>query len=221
MSYYGFDNSYMLEILHSSPKMFKGIAVVNWKSNEPDVTMRRMANEGVRGFRIHPGGSPAATWLDGKGFDMMFRCGATEGLALCLLIDPDVLPAVGLQCKRFPDTPIVIDHIARIGADGIIRDSDVEALCALARCPNVKIKVSAFYALGDKKPPHLDLIPLIKRIYEAYGPKRLMWGSDCPFQLMNETYEDSISLIRDHLDFLSAEDREWMLRRTAEETFFK
>jgi predicted TIM-barrel fold metal-dependent hydrolase len=83
------------------------------------------------------------------------------------------------------------------------------------------VKVSAFYALGEKKPPHLDLAPLIKRVHEAFGPKRLMWGSDCPFQVQSETYSDSISLLRDHLDFLSTEDKEWMLHRTAEETFFR
>jgi predicted TIM-barrel fold metal-dependent hydrolase len=74
--------------------------------------------------------------------------------------------------------------------------------------------------LGKKKPPHLDLAPLIKRVHEAFGPKRLMWASDCPFQVQNETYADSISLVRDRLDFLTPADKEWMLRRTAEETFF-
>ena len=70
------------------------------------------------------------------------------------------------------------------------------------------------------KPSHLDLIPLIKRVYEAFGPTRLMWGSDCPFQVAHETYEDALSLIRDRLDFISSEDKKWMLRGTAEELFF-
>jgi hypothetical protein len=48
-----------------------------------------------------------------------------------------------------------------------------------------------------------------------------MWGSDCPYQVQKETYEDGITLVRDHLDFLSAEDKQWILRRTAEETFFR
>jgi predicted TIM-barrel fold metal-dependent hydrolase len=115
----------------------------------------------------------------------------------------------------------VIDHLARIGAAGPITESDVKALCALSRHRQVRVKVSAFYALGAKKPPHLDLAPLVKRVYEAFGPQRLMWASDCPFQVVGETYEDSISLVRDHLDFLSAEDNEWILRRSAEDLFFR
>ena len=47
-----------------------------------------------------------------------------------------------------------------------------------------------------------------------------MWASDCPFQVVDHTYEDSIGLIRDRLDFLSAEDKELILRKTAEDFFF-
>ena len=91
----------------------------------------------------------------------------------------------------------------------------------MAHYPRVKVKVSAFYALGKKKPPHLDLAPLLERVYEAFGPRRLTWGSDCPFQVQSATYANSISLLRDRLDFFSTEDKEWILRRTAEETFFQ
>ena len=47
-----------------------------------------------------------------------------------------------------------------------------------------------------------------------------MWGSDCPFQLDKESYEDSISLVRDRLEFLTTGDKNWLLRGTAEELFF-
>ena len=140
---------------------------------------------------------------------------------MCLLLNPEALGAARRRCENFPDTPVVIDHLARVGMAGPVSENDVRALCALARYPRVKVKVSAFYALGDKKPPHLDLVPFIKRVYEAFGAKRLMWGSDCPFQVQSETYADSISLVRDRLDFLSAVDKEWLLRLTAEETFFR
>jgi predicted TIM-barrel fold metal-dependent hydrolase len=135
-------------------------------------------------------------------------------------MNPDSLEAVDRQCRRFPRTPVVIDHLARIGVGNIIRKQDVQALCALARHPEVRVKVSAFYALGEAKPPHLDLAPLLRRVYEAFGPERLMWGSDCPYHLRSEKYDDGIALIRDHLPFLSASDKEWVLRRTAEQLFF-
>jgi predicted TIM-barrel fold metal-dependent hydrolase len=221
MSYYGYDNSYMLEAVRRWPDIFRGVAVVDWNSSDPEAKMLRLAQQGVRGFRIFPQNLPAETCLEGEGLDRMFRCAAKENLALCVLINPEALPALRRRCENFPDTPVVIDHFARVGMAGPVTENDTQALCALAGYQRVKVKVSAFYALGEKKPPHLDLAPLIKRVHEAFGPKRLMWGSDCPFQVQSETYSDSISLLRDHLDFLSTEDKEWMLRRTAEETFFR
>lgn len=220
MSYYGYDNSYMLDVIAQSPEVFRGIAIVDWNAKAPEVRMRDLARKGVRGFRIYPERGCASTWLDSEGFERMFRCGAEENLALCPLINPDALLALDRQCRRFGDTPVVVDHLARIGTDASIKEPDVRALCALAKYPQVRLKVSAFYGLGQAKPPHIDLAPLIRRAYYAFGPDRLMWGSDCPFQLMAETYENSISLIRDHLDFLSRADKDWILRKTAEKLFF-
>ena len=221
MSYYGFDNSYLLDVIRSQPNVFRGVAVVDWKSSAPDRRMLKLATQGVRGFRIYPGKLAPREWLELDGMQKMFQCAAEQKLSLCPLIDPVALDAVGQQCLKYPGTPVVIDHLARIGASGPVRNTDVDQLCALAKHPNIKVKLSAFYALGEKKAPHDDLVPIIRRVYDAFGPRRLMWASDCPFQTVSESYKDSVSLIRDRLDFASAEDKDWMLRRTAEESFFQ
>jgi predicted TIM-barrel fold metal-dependent hydrolase len=66
----------------------------------------------------------------------------------------------------------------------------------------------------------MDLAPTIRRVLDAFGARRLMWASDCPYQVQEATYEDGIALIRDRLGFLSSEDREWILGRTAERFFY-
>ena len=48
-----------------------------------------------------------------------------------------------------------------------------------------------------------------------------MWESDCPFQVVAQKYTDSLALVRDRLDFLSADDKSWLLGRTAEQTLFQ
>ena len=85
---------------------------------------------------------------------------------------------------------------------------------------HVSVKASAFYALGQKKGPYLDIGPMIRRLLDAYGPERVMWASDNPYQVEPpHTYAASIELIRDHLK-LSDSDKEWILRKTAEKVFF-
>lgn len=220
MSFYGFDNRYMLDTIQRFPGQFSGVAVINQEAPDPAEEMRRLKKLGVRGFRIYPQNQPFERWLDSEGLQKMFATGATEKLAMCCLIDPNALPALTRACRKFPETPVVIDHLCRIGVSGKIEEPEVKALCDMAHYPQVTVKVSAFYALGKKKPPYLDLAPLIKRVYEAFGPKRLMWGTDCPYQVVDQTYQQSIDLIQRGLDFLSAGDKEWILTKTAESVFF-
>jgi predicted TIM-barrel fold metal-dependent hydrolase len=220
MSFYRFDNSYMLDCIRQHRGIFSGVGIVDAAAPGPDRKMIELARHGVRGFRIVPGVSPAA-WLETGGMRSMWDSGAKHRLAMCPLIGPDALPGIAQMCERFPETPVVIDHLARIGADGMIRDEDVRTLCSLARHKSVKVKLSAFYALGRKQAPYTDLVPMIRRVFEALGPQRLMWASDCPFQVQNgHRYAPSIALVREGLPFLSSEDRNWILSRTAASVFF-
>lgn len=215
MSFYGFDNSYMLDCMASKPGTFSGVAIID-EAAEPAKKMRELKKKGVRGFRIYPGAR-----LDTAGMEEMYRVGAPENLAMCHLANPEDLPAIDAMCGKYPETTVVIDHFGRIGADGVIREKDIDNLCRLSKHPKTFVKVSAFYALGKKKSPHLDLAPMIRRLVDAFGPGRLMWASDCPYQVQEgHKYADSVALIRERLDFLSAGDRESMLRKTAEKVFF-
>ena len=220
MSFYGFDNSYMLEVIENHPSIFSGIAVVNHNMGNLESEMIQLANRGVRGFRVHPTNVTTGAWLDTEGYKKMFTIGAEHNLAICPLINPDDLPYVDRECQRFLDTPVIIDHLCRIGANQPIRESQINSLCNMAKYPRVMVKVSAFYALGQKSPPYDDLNYLIYRVYQAFGPERMMWASDCPYQVKDHTYQDSIDLIKDGLEFLSEEDVDQILRKTAEDFFF-
>lgn len=220
MSYYQFDNRYMLDVIAGEPEVYRGVAIVDPQSR-PAETMKQLAASGVRGFRIQPNGSPPDKWLQDDAMRAMWKCGADEGLAMCHLINPEYLPSVAKMCREFPRTPVVIDHFARIGIDGMVRPADLDNLCRLADYSEVTVKTSAFYALGAKKAPYTDLGPMIERLVRAFGAQRLMWASDCPFQVEEgHEYAPSIDLIRNGLPFLTMEDREWMLRKTAERVFF-
>jgi predicted TIM-barrel fold metal-dependent hydrolase len=185
--------------------------------------MRALLPKGVRAFRIAPNYSklPPARWLEPPGYAAMFDAAAQTGQALSCLIDPSAFPEVDRMCARFPATTVIIDHLGRIGTSGTIEPSDVDALCALAKHTRLLVKVGAFYALGRKTPPYLDLAPLIKRVVAAFGARRCMWESDCPFQVVAHRYTDSIALIHDRLEFLTPEDKDWLLGRTAEQTLFQ
>lgn len=221
MIFYGVDNRYMLDAIAGHPGVFRGVAVID--ESQPGVCdeMRRLAEQGVRGFRLYTDKRSAESWLDSPAMKAMWSCAAETAQAMCLLADPDSLPAVQKMCAKFPQTRVVIDHFARIGMRGPAAPEEIDNLLRLSEFQHTFVKTSAFYALGKKRAPYLDLAPLVRRLRDSFGAERLMWASDCPYQVQDgHTYADSIALIRDRLDFLSPADKASMLRGTAERVFF-
>ena len=220
MSFYGTDNSYMLDAIKLHPSKFSGIAVVDRTSLSLSNEMSRLRTLGVRGFRIAQGNHPAG-WLEMPDMRRLWSLAAEKQMVVCSLVNPAELSSLDRMCADFPETTLAIDHIARIGMAGPVRDVDVAALCRLSRHPRVHVKVSAFYALGKQLPPYNDLVPLISALYDSYGPHRLMWGSDSPYQVQPpHTYGASLDLVRNGLPFLSPQDKAWLLGKSAQSVFF-
>ena len=221
MSFYRYDNRYMLDAIAASGGRFSGVGIVDYGAADVAERMKSLAKRGVRGFRINAIGKGARKWPDDDGMAMLWKTARDQNLAVCPLINPSDIGVIDVLCRKCEGTRVVVDHFARIGVSGRIEEAALKSLCRLARFPNVYVKVSAFYALGAKKPPYLDLVPMIRRVVDAFGPSRLMWASDCPYQVQGtHTYADSIGLIRNRNDFLSRADRESLLRKTAERVFF-
>lgn len=221
MSFYKYDNSYMLDVIKEYPGVYSGVAIVDHEQPDVATKMLDLAKQGVRGFRLNSVSMPPEKYFAQPGIEAMWKLGAQADLKMCLLINPDALPVIDKLCEKFPDTPVVVDHFARIGATGTIADAELAQLCRLARHKHTYVKVSAFYALGKKMAPYTDLGPMIRLLCETFGPQRLMWASDCPFQVQQgHTYRDSIDLILKRLDFLSAEDKQYLLKKTAEKVYF-
>lgn len=219
MSYYGTDNSLLVDSIRLHPDRFRGMAVIDENDTDLATTIRQMRPAGVRGIRV-VALDPADALAERRGLQELLARAGEEQIVVGFLTAPEILPELDRVCVRFPDTSIVIDHMARIGMNGPITAEQGKSLCRLARHPRVSVKISAFYALGTGKPPHTDLAPLIRRLYDAFGPSRLMWGSDAPFQTVNGRYRDSIDFLRHGLSFLNEDDKRWILRDTADALFF-
>lgn len=221
MNFFGFDNSYMLDCIERYPGVFSGVAVIDHDQRDVKGTMTDLRKRGVRGYRLYANRANVAQWQSSKGISTMFEQGAETGQAMCMLSDPDAIPGVEKLCERYPKTTVVIDHFSRIGMRGSVQEDELNALCRLAKFPKVYVKTSAFYALGAKKAPYTDLLPMIRRLKDAYGAERLMWASDCPYQVdAPHTYAASLELIRDRADFLNNTEKKKILSGTAEQVFF-
>lgn len=220
--YHVVDNTYITDTIQRFPKgIFSGVACLDAAKSGLEGQMNGLRQLGIRGMRIREGDGGVDRWSECAGMKAMWAHGPEIGIAMCPLINPEYLPEVDKMCSLYPETTVVVDHFARIGIDGTIHEKDLKNLVKLATHPHTHVKVSAYYALGKKEPPHHELIPMIRRLYDAYGPDRLMWGSDSPYQLTSpNTYADSVKLIREGIDFLTEDDKKSLMRGTAHKVFF-
>jgi len=217
MSFYQFDNRYMLDMMAAHPGVFSGVGIVDHQASDVAAKVRELRKAGVRGLRVYS----ESVAKPGKEMENLWKIAADENIAICNLINPADIGAVDKLCEKFTATKVVIDHFARIGVSGTIEVEALAALCRLARFPTVHLKTSAFYALGKKAAPYDDLGPMIRQVRDAFGADRMMWASDCPYQVQGEhAYAPAIALVRDRLDFLSAAEKQSILRGTAEKLFF-
>ena len=87
------------------------------------------------------------------------------------------MPEVGALLEKTPDLTMVIDHMADCPVD---QPAELEKLIALKRYPNVFVKISHTWSLSKQPYPWLDAQQHVKRLYDAFGPQRLMWATDWP-----------------------------------------
>ena len=118
--YHLFDNSYLVDAVKRHPERFRIVGMVDDRAASLAQEMKKLATQGVTGFRITPFIRKERTekWLDTPGMEEMWMTAAKTRQAMSCLINPSNLAGVDKMCERHPETPVVIDHFTRIGADG-------------------------------------------------------------------------------------------------------
>lgn len=115
---YGFDNTYMIESAAAYPDQLRVVAAIDVDKLSPEdveAAMWDLLPQRVTGFRIErlcDKGNPA--WLHSPGMDAMWRVAAETGQAVCAMMHPEDIEHIDVMCERFPDTIVVLDHLASV-----------------------------------------------------------------------------------------------------------
>jgi predicted TIM-barrel fold metal-dependent hydrolase len=127
---------------------------------------------------------------------------------------PERLSEIGEIAERYPDLRIIVDHMgfARETMDEKALPA-VERMNALARHPNVFVKVSALPCFSSEPYPFKNLHEPLRRVIEAFGPRRSFWGSDITRVPATCSLRQVVTQFTEELDFLSPADLEWIMGR--------
>lgn len=125
---------------------------------------------------------------------------------------PGQVPKLGEVAERHPGLRLIVDHL---GLNATLRgkalEPEVDHVIKLARLPNVAVKVSALPCYVEEPYPFPSLHPLVRRVVDAFGPRRCFWGTDlshlpCP-------YKKCVTLFTEEMKSLSASELEWIMGR--------
>jgi predicted TIM-barrel fold metal-dependent hydrolase len=149
--------------------------------------------------------------LDGK-FDWVWEELERAGIPLMVLIHHAYLDHIEKVVRAHPSLRIVMDHLGLASTE---RDAHafrgLDRLLALRAYPNVAVKASALPCYSDDTFPYRALHPYIRRAYDAFGPQRMFWGTD--LTRLPCTYREGVSMFTEHMPWLSAADKEWIMGR--------
>ncbi|HET8524734.1 MAG TPA: amidohydrolase family protein [Thermomicrobiales bacterium] len=204
-SVYGYDHAYLNAMLTTHAHRLAGVCLVNPVRESGPAELRRLVQDyGYRGLRLNPMADPDPRWLDGPEGTPLWQAAIDLELVVSILIAPHQLSRLLTAAHRYPAATIVIDHLGRCTPQ--TTTVHIQDLLHLADRPNVSVKISALSTLSGQPYPYPNLHPLIKRVYDAYGPDRLLWGTDFPHILDDGPYADSLHAVQDTMPFIKQAD---------------
>ena len=167
---------------------------------------------GMLGVRHTFRTQPFRGWLENGEYEPFWAAAEEYDVPVMCLVSG--FPAIlGPIAEQHRGVTLIVDHMAcSLNAKGDAAFDMVDDLLALAKFSNVMVKVSSAPCFSNDPYPFSDIYPYLRRIYEAFGAQRLMWGADRT--RLTSTYEECVRHFSEGLDFLSAGDREWILGRT-------
>ena len=211
--HYKYDNRYALSVLKQYSGIFRGVCRVDPLDPAAPDHLSYWTEQGFHGVRISPAGDAAGDWFRGPLMPPLWKRCQDLKVPMTVLAPITRMPDVAPLMDRTPDLTLVIDHMADCPID---QPEQLEKLIALKRYPNVFVKISHTWSISKQPYPWLDAQQYVKRLYDAYGPQRLMWATDWPILETLTTYDKALSVVRDEMKFLNAKDKEWMLSKTVE-----
>lgn len=192
------DNSYQLECVRRYPGVFAAIVYVDPASPDLMACLGQAAADGASGVRIAlaaDGPPPTAPGL--------WDAAAAHGLAISVAGTSQAFasPAFATLVASRPGVPVVVEHLAGVStpsADPAIEAARLRAF-ELARFPNVSLKLPGLGEFCSRAMPPTSPYPFVDRApaaldaaYTAFGPDRLLWGSDYPPVSGREGYGNAL-----------------------------
>ena len=174
------------------------------RPESPSLIAAWKSRPGMLGYRFYFNKPENRSWpIDGT-LDWLWPAAEKAGTPLALLAG-DWLPQLGEIARRHPGLKLIVDHMGALrGAKGNAAFPKMGELTALAKLPNVAVKLTGGPFYAEAPYPFRDLHPHYRAMYEAFGPNRLFWGTD--ITKMPCSWKECVTHM-DAIDWIPAADK--------------
>lgn len=166
---------------------------------------------GVLGVRVNYG----FEWLTNGMADWFWTAAEKANVPVMFLTNGQNGEMAKIAAKH-PGLTLICDHMGISTAfmrDGSVA-KEIGVVAALAKYPNVSVKLSSIPLFSNEPYPWRDVIPHIHRLYDAFGPERCHWGTDMTNSLAKATLTQRITQFTEELPFLSERDKDQIMGRS-------
>jgi L-fuconolactonase len=216
---YGFDNAYVVDACNRYPGRLIAVGSVDVLGPQATATIREWVDKGLAGLRVFTGGSTKdfdPSELDDPRAYPAWELLGELGLTMCIQTGPVGLPAVTALANRFPNVPIILDHLGRPDVTDGPPYANAQSLFELADVASIYFKLTP-RIMGDSKKGAATPATLFSKLVETFGAHRMAWGSNYPTS--EGTLSEILATAQDRLATLSDEDRSWIFARTAQKLY--
>ena len=146
------------------------------------------------------------TWLTDGTMDWVWPAAERAGVPIALIGGP-LLEAIGPIAQRHPGLKLIIDHFGRPDPNW----THLPQLLAAAKHPNVALKATGAPSYSKEAYPYRDIHGHIRKLYDAFGPQRMFWGTD--ITRMPCTWRQCVTMFTEELPWLTEKDKELIMGR--------
>jgi predicted TIM-barrel fold metal-dependent hydrolase len=167
----------------------------------------------VLGIRLNIAVDQAA-WLTDGTADWFWPAAEKAGIPVMFLTTGQT-PLFARIAERHPQLILIIDHMG-VSSEAVKNKTlpvAIDQSAALAKYPNVSVKLSSTPLFSSAPYPFRDVTPHIRRLFDAYGPRRCYWGTDVTNSFAKASYRQRVTHFTEELDFLSEDDKDWVMGR--------
>jgi predicted TIM-barrel fold metal-dependent hydrolase len=168
---------------------------------------------GMLGFRFTFNQAHQKSWWTDGSLDWFWAACEKHDLRVGLLASGKSIEAFGNIAKRYPRLKMHIDHIGRGGGGGGVKDdavfADLPNMLALAKLPNVAVKLSGAPSYSSEAYPYRNIHGYLRQIIETFGPERCFWGTD--ITRMPCSYRQCVTMFTEEMLWLKGRDLELVM----------